>query len=537
MTERNNKSKQKVLNLLNNFVSSIEQIKMEFGGWVMALIIIVLIRNFLESAFMPPYYIGFSRDMGRAIIRFFVHYSIYYINLFLVVSILTTLFTGERIQKVFKVILTFLFLTWLPPLIDFFIVKKGVAIYYPFTIESAVEFLVHCFNPFFEYTYVSAGQRIEIFLAALGLGIYFYLKKRNILSFFTGFVTMTISIIILTASLPVFFAEFFEQSFEKIFQIQALSLFDTNDQAITIIFLFQNIFFLGIFYYLYSKKKFKAVIGSLQVYPIMHYILLCGTGFIFSVILLGDKYPTAFSNPTDYLILPGMLLGLFFVLMSAGAVNKIFSYKNTRDLLKPHFSDKDIKNHGIIFFTLGMLFGICISPAVLVIFSFFFFMNYIYFAPPLRLKRFFPFNILVITVNSFTAFLLGYSALPKLKALIDMPGKLALLIFISYFMGVNIIYIKNLKSDRNSGIYTLPTILGKKWSKRVIAALSIVAFFSIPYILNINQLYPVSFIFGILSVFLILRKKWQENFYFINYFVYFIIVSKWIIDNIEKISF
>ena len=149
----------------------------------------------------------------------------------------------------------------------------------------------------------------------------------------------------------------------------------------------------------------------------------------------------------------------------------------------------------------------------------------VYSTPPLRLKRFFPINMMIIGLNTLAALLLGYSIFGGVKTADKVPAGFMILVPLGFFLAANIITIKDIAADRQDGGMTLPVLFGEKWGKIVIALLALLSFLLVPLILGIQQLWLVSILFGMLAGLWVLRKKWQENLFFITYFVYALIAA------------
>jgi len=149
----------------------------------------------------------------------------------------------------------------------------------------------------------------------------------------------------------------------------------------------------------------------------------------------------------------------------------------------------------------------------------------VYSTPPFRLKRFYPFNMMIIGLNTLVAMLLGYSIFGGVKTVDKVPGEFMILVPLGFFLAANIITIKDIQADRQSGVMTLPVLLGEKWGKITIAILALVSFLIVPLILGIPQLWLVSILFGTLAGVWVLLPIWREGLFFSTYFIYAVIAA------------
>jgi 4-hydroxybenzoate polyprenyltransferase len=104
----------------------------------------------------------------------------------------------------------------------------------------------------------------------------------------------------------------------------------------------------------------------------------------------------------------------------------------------------------------------------------------------------------------------------------NFPINVACLILIVFTLGFNAKDIKDYVGDKVDGIYTIPVLLGLERGKKIIGVLSVVCFILVPFMFrnNITKLLPISIIAGLLSFFLIIRKKYNETPLFLLYFAY-----------------
>jgi 4-hydroxybenzoate polyprenyltransferase len=156
---------------------------------------------------------------------------------------------------------------------------------------------------------------------------------------------------------------------------------------------------------------------------------------------------------------------------------------------------------------------------------------FLYSVPPLRLKRFFPVSTVIIGIEALLAFLAGEFAFAKIGVPTQLPQPLLWLIFLVFLLSSNIKDLKDFAGDKQTGVFTLPVLVGETRGRRLIAFLVFTSYCFVPILLPLvfEQLHilVVSLVFALASFIYISRKNAQEDAIFFTYFIYvfFLLVS------------
>jgi homogentisate phytyltransferase / homogentisate geranylgeranyltransferase len=139
-------------------------------------------------------------------------------------------------------------------------------------------------------------------------------------------------------------------------------------------------------------------------------------------------------------------------------------------------------------------------------------LSILYSAPPIRLKRY-PFVASsTIAVFALIVFSLGfYSGTPT----VQFPTSVALVILVCYNLAINTKDLKDYEGDKNSGVLTLPVLLGQRRGRITIGALDFIAYVAVPFILQVPLLIVPALVFGGLTFYLIRREKTPEKLFFL----------------------
>lgn len=505
---------------------------------------IIFIRNFLEGALESVKTIGCSDDPYLAIIIFTSHYSLLYVSQFLILVILVRLLTRERIEKISKTVIVF-WIIWFPPIFDFiWSGGKGENITYPHTFEHVWDFFVNCANPWVSFPRTAPpGIRIEFVIACLLSIIYIFIKTRNLIKSLAGALLFYISFIFYVFGFLVILAYGWHAVFpqmpppadagvlpyEQIFY--APSLIPIAFLAPSLLYLPVIVLGLFVWYYLYNRQRCLALVQNIRLTRSIHFCGMTLAGILLGYLVEGRDFFGVFGNPIDYLACGSLCLSVFFAFQAMVVVNDIFDVESdrisnpNRPLALGIIPLGEYKIIGLIYFLLAAFIAFNVSLTALLILFFFEALYLVYSAPPFRLKRVFPLNMMVIGINTLVAMLLGYSIFGGVKTADKFPTGFMILIPLGFSLAANIITIKDAEADRQSGVMTLPVLLGARWGKIIIAFLACLSFLAVPLILGIQQLWLVSILFGILAGVWVLMPKWRETLFFITYFIYALIAA------------
>jgi hypothetical protein len=182
MTER---LRQRILAIID----AVETMPLSVGKWLLVLGSIIVVRHFLEIV------------SGRANIYFFtsylIHYPLAYVAPLLGLVVVLAVMSGERVERVSRLMLFAWLLTLLPPTIDLLLDRgaRGGSIGYllvdPSQLRAA---FLNLLNPFSgKLPGTTAGIRAEAAVGCLAGAVYVYLKTRQL-----GRSVLTLAVIYVT---------------------------------------------------------------------------------------------------------------------------------------------------------------------------------------------------------------------------------------------------------------------------------------------------------------------------------------------------
>jgi len=283
----------------------------------------------------------------------------------------------------------------------------------------------------------------------------------------------------------------------------------------------------GFWYFLYNSAAFLSLIHNFRWLRIIHYCFMLTFGIVIYF------YVDHTSFQTSILLAVKLIAGYLAVIFSwftVVNVNDKYDLKADQVLHldrplvsgvipQPHF---DIVSK--IYFLGALYFSSLINLSFFLITLIMIGIAYSYSAPPFRFKKY-PFvaTFILATVNLMITFL-GFLILSSEESLSAYPIQIMLMIWIIFTLSNNSKDIRDYEGDKADGVITLPTLLGLKLSKIVIGLLILFSYLLAPLFLEINELYPFALVFGLITFWLINRKKVEDIQFYLCYFAYFLIV-------------
>jgi len=466
--------------------------------WMVIFFSIVIFRNLLESfsGNLP------IPEMGS----FFLHYPFAFVPQVFYLIIVLSVFSGEHISKVTKLMLFVWTLTLLPPLIDFLLpAAKPKVIGYlwvpPYYVHKA---FLHFFNPFQEFLGSTRGIRIQFFVGCVLAGWYVYLKSRNIFRILGCIVIIYVVAIFLYLKPSMYIAILdlvgIKTSSVSLFVKYGSIMrnnFNLYSFSIAQIDLYVIIPILALWFALYNKTKFVLLLKNMGSKGAIHFPLLVILGEILAVkSLYPPDNPFSLKNPMDLLTLITPVLSVFFAYQFARLIDLMINQKGV-----PGLSSAELRGVALVFLLSSLSLAITVNYAVLIFVLVFLGAYFFYYIPPFRLQRIFPFSSLLIAFASLMAVMAGYSVLGRLSTPQIFPQRVILLTLISYFLGIN---VKDAITAENK--LTLFALL--KGNKLVIASLVALSFIVVPFFLISKAWFTiVSLITGGLSLIFAIRLR------------------------------
>ena len=285
---------------------------------------------------------------------------------------------------------------------------------------------------------------------------------------------------------------------------------------ILILFTFGGFLFLQI----RNPELIKNWLKSCRPLIAIHYIFPTVFGIVLGSYIF--KEPINFHNS----IL--LLFSIFFSFQTSVITNDI------NDIKTDHFSNKNsilnansspIKYYtflSLFFFIISIFSALLINYRLFLIVLFGHILHFCYSSKPLRLKRFYPVSIFMLSFAALLTAISGYALFEFYKPFISFPLRPALLIFVPLFLSLNFRDLADYRGDGKTNITTLFTIFGLEKGRQINAYLVFLSYLLVPVILRFYILFIATIPLGIASFYFCLKKPFNEKMIF---YIYFILIA------------
>lgn len=556
-----------IKNLIGNFIEKVENTELTFWRGAFLLFIIMFLRTFLEN-----YANSFNLYHMSGIIDTFFHYPFWFSIIFLSIFIIARILTKEKIEKIAKFVVLCSFGLLTPPIVDL-IVNKTHQTPYIFIIGNYSE-LFHSFSTFLGGGAVGIGIRTETIIALTGFGFYIFYKTKQIkkaalgmlLLYSTFFIMLAIPAFIfsvqnkITNDYPIvnkanivdfwynkepatarlsdrtFILEHNEYSHPDFYPPTLTRVLNQNSITLSIILLIINVILAFWCLFLYSSKKFFAVLKNFRYMRIIHGSILISLGIYLGLYVL-NKNPIG--SLFDLLSFASLFLAFMFAWLFVVWENDEIDIQIDRisNQGRPLTEDESIvpphewTSLKYLFLAYSLAFAFLCGLYSFIFIMLFIFIYHIYSTPPFRFKRFLGISSLLISINMLLLVWMGFFMASGTENLSFFPVKYTLGILGIFLLVENAKNIKDIEGDRKEGIKTLPVVLGEKWGKLVVGSLLFAGSILVPFIFYLSiPTFLAAVFFGLVLFLFAIRKNYVEKYLFITYFLYvlvFFILINW----------
>ena len=131
----------------------------------------------------------------------------------------------------------------------------------------------------------------------------------------------------------------------------------------------------------------------------------------------------------------------------------------------------------------------------------------VYSIPPIRAKRFYPLNVLLLAVAGLSVMISGFASHAPI---VLFPIRMLILVLVTLTATFGTKDMADVEGDRRKGICTLFTLLGLKAGRWVNAGLVLAAYLATPLILGYLKLYWAAVPAGAITTLTVLAPKTKE---------------------------
>lgn len=498
-------------NRLVSLVNSLENNRFSFPIAALTFLSIVFGRAFLEGIFERSHTIGLHPITEISLYNVFLHFPVYFLFVFLACLVFLRILTRESMEKVGSITLAFFPLILLPPFLDLLITQgKGETLIYLLEVPDLLKTVYGTFLFPVALKGVSYGIRIEVLLACTLSATYVFIKAGKIHKILLTFLGIY-SILLLSGALPllagVFLSLFKHSSGSPYFLIfQSGGLITTETQRATLVFLLPLLPLAALCLFLWSGGKFRAMLRNIRWPFSIHYIGMAFLGILMAFILARETNVPFVTNPLDYIAMLSLFISLFLLYQSTVWFTAVMNSRGKTDSRKEiGFSPYEMSTIALLLFVGALAFAVNVSYVCFLFTGALALVFFFSIAPPFRLERFFPVSTMLLSFSSLIAVLCGFSLFAGEKAAFIFPARIAWTIILLFTLGFSVKDLTSVSRDRVLHYHTIPTMLGAKRGRWVIAAMVSLGFLAAPLILRNHLLYIPALLIAGISILLIFK--------------------------------
>ncbi len=296
--------------LVTRLLAYFEDSPIGLGGLLAILGGTFALRNIMEAlaAGETLYYAG----------AFFVHFPLAYLPGIVLIPLVLAALSGERVEKVTKVLVFAWTLTILPPVLELLLGNTGARIsYLPIQPGRFWWSVLNYFNPAVEFQGATAGVRIEGAVGVILGSYYVYLKRRKVWAALAS-IPVIFLMMVNVFSLPYIFHHLLRALGSEIPHVSALFAtrglalrpwFDLSDYSTALLDLLYLTPLLALWMLVYNRRKLGRLLRWGLRWETGGYALVAGLGLWLGYRAVGAGAPL--DNPLDWMALLGAVLAVF----------------------------------------------------------------------------------------------------------------------------------------------------------------------------------------------------------------------------------
>ncbi|MCD6149388.1 UbiA prenyltransferase family protein [bacterium] len=493
-------------------IQKIENTPINFYSCVLSLLCLIIARVLIEN------WLGaFSGKNGMSFFYHLTYNLLFFFTTYLLFIEIIKRFLKISLKKTANVLLWGYLIILFPPLIDYFISHgRGFLSFYGlYGLRELTQRFFTFFgdSPEFGITY---GVRVEVAITMLFVLIYAYIKNRSIVRslFLSLFVYFTLFMLSTFPSWITIVIDGFSKGFLTVNEMDIAKMFLTpvklfsqkkgsflNALSIKMSLIYSLVFTAIISAGLFSnyKEKFLAFLKNSRLPQLVYHggMLCAGAGL--GIIFTHPIWEVNFFNIVAFLV---VLLAVCLAWMASVTVNDIADRKidketnKKRPLIKNIFTASEYKTIGIILFAFSVLFSAIVNFKVALLLIAYQALAWIYSAWPLRFKRFAYLASFVSAVATLLILISGFILVSSDQNISRLPFSIAALLVVGLTLSLPAKDFKDVRGDRQEGVWTIPVIFGEYWGKVIVGSGIFISFISSVILLNEFRLFWWAILLG-----------------------------------------
>jgi hypothetical protein len=492
-------------------IDAVETMRISVAGWFLVLGSIIVIRHFLEQVSVRHNVFDF--------VSYLLHYPLAYFAPLLALTVVLAIMSGERVERVTRLMLFAWLLTLLPPVLDLLIGRGkdqpeviGYLLVEPSQLGTA---FVNLFNPFHgKIEGATSGIRLEAAVGCVAGAVYVFLKTgrlgRALATFVVVYATMFFFFTLPTEAVKL--ARLFGHELQNVGQLFFAGTTVTHDAdlfppglradlSMSLIELYVITPLLVVWAWLHDREKFRTHVSSITfTQPVYHVLLTLGGMVLGAKLLTQAPGLLRVTQPFDGFVLTGILLASFLAALAAQTLGRLHAAL-AADGASPE-EIRELRTVAVVESVVALLIAASSSWSACSFAIVFLGTYYLYYARPFQLSRLPVLSGIFIGIASLFSLEMGYTAYAGAATPLWTPRSVVVLAVAVPALIVTSMRVWSTAADPSvaPGQRTLGSLLGGK-SARVVAWILMLAALLLPgLVLRLPALIGVGAIAAALAV-------------------------------------
>lgn len=496
-------------------IESVESMPQSLSLFVLSFFALIVARLTIENVlglFEPNSFFYFFFE--------FTHTFLFFLCSFILLLPLVRFAGGINLQKAANVLLFGFLIILTPPIIDTFVFRGG-GFWSFYEFDGFLGLIKRYFTLFGETPNIGItyGVRIEVVIVTFALGLYAYLKSRNIIkSLLVSLLAYTILFILGTfPSWLTLGILAFQKSFLAINTNDVAALFLAPETILardladfrsvlnvkmSLMYGLLAVFLTGLLLWHEYPKYFISLWKNARMPQLVYHAGLLLLGMALAAVFTEASFSFSFF---ELLSISTLLAACEAAWLASVVANDVYdtgidSLTNPdRPLVRKIIPLETYKTLGWLFFFVSLLLSGIVHFSALLLLLAYQALAWLYSAPPYRLKRFPVLATLCAASAGMLILMTGFVVVSPEQNIQSLPLTLLAFLFLAYALCLPIKDFKDVLGDQTDHVYTLPVILGTERSKLLIGALTFLFYIVSPILLNARALFVPAILFGSLA--------------------------------------
>lgn len=531
-------------------------------SWIALLLVWVVLRNLLEGVLERPGVLGFDWREDVSLAMMVLHFPLFYIALFLLLSLWIHLTSGRPMASVVRAVSLAYGVLLLAPVVDGLV--SGGPGYDLRYLTGPGGFLIHFWNPLRAVNEVSPGQRVEIALACLLAALYAWTARRSrrepadagapappagvqtghrrsgVPAAMAAAAGAGIGVYIISAALGMWpalaarLATFTNPgeltAYESVYRMGGLIAGESRRLAVSLSL--PALAALPLFLWRLAPDRVRPILRGLPWTRLLHYSAAAPLGCWLGYLVFRDHLPGLFANPLDWVAAFALWAAMAAAVLAAIAWNDLHDAgadrinAPRRPLASGLLQPRQARVWAAVCCSIALYLAWIVSYPALLLTSGCLILSWLYSAPPLRLKGL-P-GVSTATLAALTALsaMTGFSLVAGEAAVWAFPRRVLWLLLAGITLGFTAKDLKDRDGDAATGVVTLATLLPAGHARRLTALLVGIGYLLAPILLPIGALFTaVAILFSAAGTWMTLRIRRPDSPLLIAFMIFALVMA------------